>query len=745
MEHSEGGAPHVETERRGPRRCFYQSTSSGDSNLDPPEAAADIPFTGIGGATSLKAEISQRVPNLNDAKAYRQARELLLGLGGAMALRAELGFSGFVDTNTNLLTTNLKPFNEVARLAVGKMKQPQHGMEREQAALGPYRDRFKVCCNEPQMDLHWNSADPYHRSKASMSQRHRYITTRDLHWQWFNALIFGLVPNEVGGASAQEALEEVEALRDAALHYAKTVGGWSDNIGLFVHVFGHNTMNALSLHVVDMSMLGPSFHTNQYRNCPLEAVLEVLREDTEGLSPYELTEQPFPLPHELSSPRRRKWSEGGSSVEPLFFSGTEGATSLKDELAARVPVLRDAARFREVRRVLLQELGGIASLYEELLRFNIIEHSTGNLSTGTAPMNLFARIVVGKTRQPQMDLEQEWLGPWQDHYQICCNRTDYDDHWDSEDPEWVGRASMAKRHRFLTTKRLHWQWFNALSFGLVPPEDGGVSLEESIAELQDMKAAALYYTSNAPGWSSNVGLFFHVFGHNSVNSLHLHVLDMDHVGPTFRKLNYKNCPLDAVLKILDEERVQSATSRADNLREGDGSDQILVTRFPSLGEYVQVVCGGEEAVQVFQVPVETLSIAPDGSRLKDMLTPSCGTERLRMDAEGRYMLDAHPECFRLILNQMTLVRGTNDQEVVRPLTVPEELRPDVEGLAIHLGVGFILEQPLYGRLSMPFIRTKSDTFSEISSLEFTPHTSMTTRRSGDASDLSGCGGQCPSP
>ena len=27
------------------------------------------------------------------------------------------------------------------------------------------------------------------------------------------------------------------------------------------------------------SMLGPSFHTNQYRNCPLEAVLEVLREE----------------------------------------------------------------------------------------------------------------------------------------------------------------------------------------------------------------------------------------------------------------------------------------------------------------------------------------------------------------------------------------------------------------------------------------------------------------------------------
>lgn len=33
------------------------------------------------------------------------------------------------------------------------------------------------------------------------------------------------------------------------------------------------------------------------------------------------------------------------------------------------------------------------------------------------------------------------------------------------------------------------------------------------------------YTANCPGWSDRVGLFFHIFGHNSVNSLHLHILD----------------------------------------------------------------------------------------------------------------------------------------------------------------------------------------------------------------------------
>ena len=35
---------------------------------------------------------------------------------------------------------------------------------------------------------------------------------------------------------------------------------------------------------------------------------------------------------------------------------------------------------------------------------------------------------------------------------------------------------------------------------------------------------------------------------SQVNSLHLHLVDMKAIGPTFKKLDYKNCPLNAVLK-----------------------------------------------------------------------------------------------------------------------------------------------------------------------------------------------------
>merc|ERR1712113_204430 len=79
-------------------------------------------------------------------------------------------------------------------------------------------------------------------------------------------------------------------------------------------------------------------------------------------------------------------------------------------------------------------------------------------------------------------------------------------------------------------------------------------LARAIEEVQLMKTAALYY-AGVKGWSDNVGLYFHVFGHNSVNSLHLHILDLEYVGPTFWRSEHKNCPIDAIIDALREEVV----------------------------------------------------------------------------------------------------------------------------------------------------------------------------------------------
>ena len=179
----------------------------------------------------------------------------------------------------------------------------------------------------------------------------------------------------------------------------------------------------------------------------------------------------------------RKQVPGGVEIQPWetllkplatsSSAGTDGATSVKAEVVGRLPIIKDAASFRAARRMLTEELGGMATLKEELNRSGFIDPVTGNLTTGTRPFNVLLALVGGVMTQPGMDKEQEYLQEFKDHFIICSNLPANDEHWDSDDKEWVGKASMSKRHRFLTCKDLHWQWFNVLGFGLLPESKGG--------------------------------------------------------------------------------------------------------------------------------------------------------------------------------------------------------------------------------------------------------------------------------
>jgi len=156
--------------------------------------------------------------------------------------------------------------------------------------------------------------------------------------------------------------------------------------------------------------------------------------------------------------------------------------------------------------------------------------------------------------------KQTFLLHWQAKYIIANNLPANDAHWDSDDPAWVGKASMSKRHRFLIRRNLHWRWFNALVFGMLDDNEKVYPLSHSspdaLSEIKMMKEAALTWVNGVrqeEGWSQNVGLFFHVYGHNSVNSLHMHIVDMDFLGPSFHVQEFKNLNVDYVLQVLQEE------------------------------------------------------------------------------------------------------------------------------------------------------------------------------------------------
>jgi hypothetical protein len=146
-----------------------------------------------------------------------------------------------------------------------------------------------------------------------------------------------------------------------------------------------------------------------------------------------------------------------------------------------------------------------------------------------------------------MEAETAKLGPEASkRFMIACNLPENDEHWASAEPEWVGKASMSERHRFMLVRDLSWDLFNVVTLGL----QSSSRLREAVEMLEAMEAAAKVYASKTAGWSSDIGLYFHVYGHSSMNALHLHVVDLAATGPTFDALRYKNLPLQMVLEVL---------------------------------------------------------------------------------------------------------------------------------------------------------------------------------------------------
>lgn len=190
---------------------------------------------------------------------------------------------------------------------------------------------------------------------------------------------------------------------------------------------------------------------------------------------------------------------------------------------------------------------GIDRIRYELVNLGIVDPVTDCLTVGMQPFNIFARLAAGVQTQPGMQPEQAKLGKFQDKFMVACNRREDDEMWNSCLPAWVGKASMSKRHRFLTMKGLHWEWFNVLSFGLVS------GLHEGLRMLRDMKEAAYQWARTQGEWSGNVGLYVHVYPYNSVPSMHVHILDLDCLGPTWDKLRFKNLRIEDAIAVIEAE------------------------------------------------------------------------------------------------------------------------------------------------------------------------------------------------
>ena len=90
------------------------------------------------------------------------------------------------------------------------------------------------------------------------------------------------------------------------------------------------------------------------------------------------------------------------------------------------------------------------------------------LTTENQTQNVFARFARGTLQLPPDALEANLKLPadLQEEYMICFNRKEANEKWNSNEEGVVGKASMSKRHVFVTIKNLSWTRFNVLVYGM---------------------------------------------------------------------------------------------------------------------------------------------------------------------------------------------------------------------------------------------------------------------------------------
>ncbi len=150
--------------------------------------------------------------------------------------------------------------------------------------------------------------------------------------------------------------------------------------------------------------------------------------------------------------------------------------------------------------------------------------------------------------QPSMDEANERMSEAdRARFTLACNRPVCDEHWADGSDEWVGKASMSEFHRFMLIDNLDWRGFNVLTIGM-----GGVAnLEVAISTLRDMMRLSREYAS-AEGRKGPIELCFHVYPSNTVQALHMHIVDTSTAGPTYDALSYKNMKAEDVLQVRDD-------------------------------------------------------------------------------------------------------------------------------------------------------------------------------------------------
>ena len=154
-----------------------------------------------------------------------------------------------------------------------------------------------------------------------------------------------------------------------------------------------------------------------------------------------------------------------------------------------------------------------------------------------APFNVFAALSNGIIKNP---VDQSILEKYSENWVVCHNKPENDSKWleISNTVSMAGPDTNGPGHVFITTKSNNAKYFNIAS----------IILHKEKEFLEELLEVAKHYTTQRK-WT-NAGYYFHCYPNNSVQSLHLHVVNLDNTGPSFELQKFKNLPIYEALELI---------------------------------------------------------------------------------------------------------------------------------------------------------------------------------------------------
>lgn len=232
----------------------------------------------------MKTDATSKPPNTKEG--YRYLRQQLREFG-VDKLKKFYEDSNHIK-NGKLATEG--PFNIWARVGSGVMTQKDMIEANQEFGeilknLNIKEKEYVLCSNRPDNDANWNSKDKNWDDKASMSRQHRFLAIKNMDWTLFNAITFG-IENET---KLKEAIKYVtDAHRAAQEWVTRENSDWSDKVGFYFHVYPHNSVPSFHMHILDLGdeteeYVGRAYHHMNWKNTPVQDVLDVLNEELQSL------------------------------------------------------------------------------------------------------------------------------------------------------------------------------------------------------------------------------------------------------------------------------------------------------------------------------------------------------------------------------------------------------------------------------------------------------------------------------